>query len=231
MKAAELCDLEIPETYLLDCGGKEPLIVSRRFDRPLEGGDRLVSGRVRPRRLHQEDFCQALGVTTALKYEPTGADFLGNMAHCIASSCSDAFGERLVLLESVVFSYLVGNCDNHLKNYSLLYDSPMTGCAVSPTYDVTSTTCYPELSREMGVFWAASGRILRHGRPTAPASWLGKLRRLVHPAPVERPIHAGIAHVVRRAPLADALLAANHRRGSSPTAASAPSSTPGRRGA
>ncbi|MDO4537870.1 MAG: HipA domain-containing protein [Coriobacteriales bacterium] len=159
MKAAELCELEVPDTYLLDCGASEPILVSRRFDRRLEGSGRLVSGLVRPIRLHQEDFCQALGVPTALKYEMTGANFLENMAHCVSQSCDNAFGERLILLESVVFSYLVGNCDNHLKNYSLLYDRNMMGCTVSPTYDVTSTTYYPELSRDMGVSLTMSRRI------------------------------------------------------------------------
>lgn len=43
MKAAGLCDLEVPKTHLIDCGGAEPFIVSRRFDRPQKEPALVVS--------------------------------------------------------------------------------------------------------------------------------------------------------------------------------------------
>jgi serine/threonine-protein kinase HipA len=59
----------------------------------------------------------------------------------------------------VLFDYLIGNCDNHLKNHSFLWSSDWSGLELSPLYDITCTTFYPELDREMGVSLCESRRI------------------------------------------------------------------------
>jgi HipA-like protein len=44
---------------------------------------------------------------------------------------------------------LIGNCDAHGKNYSLLYDSRAP--TLAPLYDLISTTAYPEVSSQMAM--------------------------------------------------------------------------------
>ena len=50
-----------------------------------------------------------------------------------------------------LFDYAVGNCDNHLKNWSLLWSEDWSSMGLAPLYDVVCTTMYPKLVREMGV--------------------------------------------------------------------------------
>lgn len=53
----------------------------------------------------------------------------------------------------------MGNCDNHLKNHSFVWNEDWSHVRLSPLYDVTCTTLYPKLSREMGVSLSRSRRI------------------------------------------------------------------------
>ena len=106
-------------------------------------------------RLHQADFCQIAGIAVdALKYVPA-EELVPNynmmVASTISRESSERYGDRSYLFEVQVFNYLVGNCDNHLKNLSMTWASDWSSKTVSPIYDVTCTTMYPELSREMGL--------------------------------------------------------------------------------
>ena len=49
------------------------------------------------------------------------------------------------------FNYLVGNCDNHLKNLSILYTSTWKSFRLAPAYDLVSTTRFERFSRSMGM--------------------------------------------------------------------------------
>ena len=156
--AARRCGLPAASCQLLDCDAGEPLLSIRRFDRVVAGSEsRLISGMAAPSRLHQEDFCQAESL--ALKYEPTDGDYLGLICRSASNHCANAFGERALLAQYTLFHYLVGNCDNHLKNYSLLYDRDWTVREIAPLYDVASTVLYPELYLEMGVSFGGDRRI------------------------------------------------------------------------
>ncbi|MFR7670441.1 MAG: HipA domain-containing protein [Collinsella sp.] len=55
----------------------EPIIAVKRFDRVTSDAGRSVDGLPIPYRLHQEDVCQAKGVSRELKYEPTGVNYSG----------------------------------------------------------------------------------------------------------------------------------------------------------
>ena len=50
---------------------------------------------------------------------------------------------------ALVFNVLIGNCDAHGKNYSLLYYSPAPSLA--PLYDLLSTTVYRELTKRLSM--------------------------------------------------------------------------------
>ena len=57
----------------------------------------------------------------------------------------DAAGARDNLIRCVLFNYLIGNCDAHAKNFSLIYNKN-AGIRLAPFYDLVSTRVYPNLS-------------------------------------------------------------------------------------
>jgi serine/threonine-protein kinase HipA len=101
------------------------------------------------RRLHQEDFCQALGRQPERKYQadggPTVAEVVALLRACSARPAQDL----ITLWRALVFNWLIGNCDAHAKNFSLLYDAGIP--TLAPLYDLVSTTVYPELTRRLAM--------------------------------------------------------------------------------
>ena len=93
-------------------------------------------------RLHQEDFCQALGFPTYLKYQPEGGEgaYLAYCADLIDATCANPRAARIEFGKRLVFNIAVGNSDAHLKNSALLYNAAWTACDLAPLYDVT---CIP----------------------------------------------------------------------------------------
>ena len=110
----------------------------KRYDRvETEGGIK---------RLHQEDFCQALGVSRVHKYEENrGPGFAACGQLLLRPEVVDAAGARDNIIRCALFNYLIGNCDAHAKNFSLIYDKD-AGIRLAPFYDLVSTRAYPNLS-------------------------------------------------------------------------------------
>jgi serine/threonine-protein kinase HipA len=125
--------------------GQEFLLV-KRYDRR-ESDDGIV-------RLHQEDFCQALGVPTARKYQAEGGPSLADCFALVRRATAVPAREVIKLLDDVALNFLLGNHDAHGKNFSLLY-APESGQAVlAPAYDVLSTFAYRKthnLTRKMAM--------------------------------------------------------------------------------
>jgi serine/threonine-protein kinase HipA len=113
-----------------------------RFDRRREQG--------RIERLHQEDFCQALGVEANLKYEESGGPTLLAIWRLLRSHSSAPAVDGRQLLRWIAFNFLIGNADAHGKNLALLYNE--TGSVrLAPFYDLLCTTVYPELDQRMAM--------------------------------------------------------------------------------
>lgn len=117
----------------------EPYIVIERYDRlPPAPGSPF------PRRIHQEDACQALGLMPTSKYQEDGGPGIAQIATLIrrVSAAPEADVERF--LQANMFNWLIGGTDGHAKNYSFLIDA---GDAVrlAPLYDLSSQLPYPEL--------------------------------------------------------------------------------------
>lgn len=74
--------------------------------------------------MHQEDFCQALGFSTYMKYQPSDSNisYLSTIANLLNFTSFHPVSEKTELAKRVVFNYVIGNTDAHLKNYSLLYN-------------------------------------------------------------------------------------------------------------
>jgi len=112
--------------------------VVRRFDRAVGTG----------RKLRQEDFCQLSGrsAQTVGKNFKYGGSYeeCGQLVRAFCPAWRIAI-ERF--FRQVVFNYLIGNGDAHLKNFSLL-ETPSGDHALSPAYDLLSTSLHlPNESR------------------------------------------------------------------------------------
>lgn len=140
MKLAENFGLTVPKTDLMNIAGKDVLVVER-YDRVIKE-DSI-------QRLHQEDFCQALGIMSTSKYQNDGGPGIADIFYEIRKECSVPAKEIQAFLKYVVFNFLIGNCDSHGKNYSLLYKKNRT--EIAPLYDVVSTLIYPELTEKLSM--------------------------------------------------------------------------------
>lgn len=96
------------------------------------------------RRLHQEDFCQALGVVADRKYAADGGPGFRQCFELVRRACSRPAVEVLKLLDAAIVQVLLGNADAHGKNYSLLHREGRVDLA--PLYDLLSTVAWPDLS-------------------------------------------------------------------------------------
>lgn len=111
--------------------GKEIGLLIKRFDRQV-GDDGVIS------RIHQEDFCQALGLPARFKYERNGTP----ERHFSAESVSDLLSQtsapalnRIIFMRATLFNLAIGNTDNHAKNHALIYD-PGQAPRLAPLYDM-----------------------------------------------------------------------------------------------
>ncbi len=101
------------------------------------------------RRLHQEDFRQALGVSPENKYASEGGPGFKMSVDLVRRACTTPAPAILRLLDAAIFNAVLGNADAHGKNFSLLY----TGHAIdlAPLYDLLCTAAYPELSPKLAM--------------------------------------------------------------------------------
>jgi serine/threonine-protein kinase HipA len=150
MKLAPAIRLPAASVEIRSVDGMDYLLVERydRMHRQVAGRDPVVE------RLHQEDFCQALGIVPETKYQREGGPSLKQCFGLLREVSSTPVVDLNRLLDAVIFNYVVGNNDAHGKNFSLLYHGAGTQelqIRLSPLYDVVSTVYYPELSREMAM--------------------------------------------------------------------------------
>jgi serine/threonine-protein kinase HipA len=106
-------------------------------------------------RLHQEDCCQACGVMPDFKYEHDGGPGFKQIRDLLTMYSKSPVEDISMLVKWALFNYLVGNCDAHAKNLSLLHNGDGT-ISLAPTYDIISTAVYnsrfgTKLSRGMGM--------------------------------------------------------------------------------
>ena len=153
MRTAELLGIDVPRTVIVDTGGEGDgdrlLFASERYDRTTEGSADEISGLPVPRRLHQEDFGQALGIPAADKYERTGGAYMKRMFDLLAARSKTPVEDQMKLWDIIVFHWLIGNTDGHIKNFSLLYDSNLRSLRLAPAYDIISTVVYDNHSTQM----------------------------------------------------------------------------------
>jgi len=147
MMLATRVDLEVAAAHPRLADSQDYLLV-HRYDR---GGD-AADGRI-----HQEDFCQALGLVPAVKYEREGGPTIADCAALIRRDFRAPARDLTGFLDAILFNFLIANHDAHSKNYSLLLDGP-EAIRLAPLYDLISTAVYPGTDRKLAVRYGGENR-------------------------------------------------------------------------
>ena len=131
MRVAKHLGVPVAKVETTEFAGRK-LIVVERYDREVGPGGSV-------QRVHQEDFCQAMGLPPETKYEEDGGPSLARIAGVLATVATPDSLQRL--LAGVVVNSLLGNGDAHAKNFSLLHEQS-GALRLSPLYDLLCTMHY-----------------------------------------------------------------------------------------
>jgi serine/threonine-protein kinase HipA len=123
MRMADIAGIEVPLHGLLYGRDGAMTYFVKRFDR---------TGR--KDKLHVEDFAQLSGRTRDTKYRSS----MEQVAGLIETHCSFPVVEKLKLFRLILFCFLTGNEDMHLKNFSVIRRKDVI--SLSPAYDLVNTT-------------------------------------------------------------------------------------------
>lgn len=147
MRLAEASDLEVAPVEARVVR-ERPFLLVKRYDR-------IADAQGHVRRLHEEDFCQALGVPPELKYANEGGPTLAACFDLLRRVAERPAVDVLRLLDAVIFNLIAGNADAHGKNFSLLLAGPSAdrgaGARLAPLYDLLATVAYPDLSPKLAM--------------------------------------------------------------------------------
>lgn len=109
--------------------GERRVLIVQRFDRA-----RMPSGWIA--RLPQEDFCQALGLPSARKYESDGGPGMRDVLRILESSSRAAEDKRRFVNAQILY-WMLAATDGHAKNFSIFHESHNT-YRLTPFYDILS---------------------------------------------------------------------------------------------
>jgi serine/threonine-protein kinase HipA len=123
MHLAELVKIKTARHGLVRLKSGELAYITKRFDRN-KGGKIAV-----------EDFCQLSENLTEYKYRGS-VEKIGKLSYSFTTN--QGF-EAQRLFELVLFCYLTGNADMHLKNFSLI-ENEQQEYELAPAYDLINTT-------------------------------------------------------------------------------------------
>lgn len=161
LRTAGLMGIDIPRSEIVETDEEETgaagvdartenvLFATERYDRTFEGADEMIDGLLCPLRLHQEDMGQALGIPAAGKYERPGEAHMKRMFDLIRRCSASPIEDQIKLWDIIVYHWLIGNTDGHIKNLSLIYDRNLKAVRLAPAYDIISTILYDTHSSEM----------------------------------------------------------------------------------
>jgi serine/threonine-protein kinase HipA len=123
MRLAKTCGIEVPLHFLIRGSDDQLTYVIKRFDRKGRKG-----------KVAMEDFAQLSGLSRETKYQSS----MERVAKIIERYCTFPMIEKSKLFLTILFSFLTGNEDMHLKNFSVI--SIQNKVVLSPAYDLLNTT-------------------------------------------------------------------------------------------
>ncbi len=132
----------------------EHALAVERFDRAAGGG-----------RIHSEDLAQVLGASEMQKYIRGNGETVLN---CIARFSADWRADAMEGMRRIIADVLIGNGDNHLKNWSFRFPDALSP-RISPAYDIVPTWLY-DGDDTLGLPFAGTRR--------APDIGFGRFRRV-----------------------------------------------------
>src|SRR5690606_28330680 len=118
MHLARLFKIETAEHALIRASSGELAYITKRFDR------------VKGTKIHVEDLCQLSGLLTEQKYKSS----YERAGKIIRQYATNSGLDVIKYFRLVLFSFLTGNNDMHLKNFSLMHTDK--GILLSPAYDL-----------------------------------------------------------------------------------------------
>lgn len=130
MQLAKTVGLPVVDIQLQSIGQTHYTLIKRY--------DRLWNDSGDIQRLHQEDFCQALGYGHERKYQEDGGPGFAQCYRLVQDVSSDPANDLQHLLRWQIFNVLAGNSDGHAKNLSLLYLANGE-IRLTPFYDLVCT--------------------------------------------------------------------------------------------
>ncbi len=119
MLFARLCKIETAEFGLIPLHSSEFAFITRRMDRTESGA------------LHMEDLCQLTNKLTSQKYRGS----MEQIGKVLRRYSSKPGLDEVRLLELTLFSFLIGNSDMHLKNFSMIRTAKGS-YELTPAYDL-----------------------------------------------------------------------------------------------
>jgi serine/threonine-protein kinase HipA len=171
--------------------GEETAVVVTRYDRTRERGG--VGGSP-IKRVHQEDLCQAFGISPGSKYQNEGGPTPGRVAGLLRDTMAPAVADAAVwrFADALIWNWLVAGTDAHAKNYSLLLSGEEIRLA--PLYDIASALPYGTHERKLRLAMKIGDSYDVHPRRNAwpaaarelgldPDSLLDRVRELSERAP------------------------------------------------
>lgn len=129
LKLAGELGLTAAETMVQTFGSEKAIVVTRYDRRPRRDGFM--------RRLHQEDFCQALGVATDNKYQNEGGPGCKDICDALWEHSSDPASDVRAYANAIMLNWIVVGTDAHAKNYSVRLDR-QEHVRLAPLYDIAS---------------------------------------------------------------------------------------------
>jgi serine/threonine-protein kinase HipA len=147
MKLAQSLKLPVADIELQILDGlpadnpDESFVVIERYDRVSDDEGNI-------HRLHQEDFCQALGYGHEKKYQVDGGPAFVDCLNLIKEKSDEPVIDTQSLLNWQIFNVLAGNSDGHAKNLSILYSGD-NSLRLAPFYDLVCTRAIEHIATNL----------------------------------------------------------------------------------
>lgn len=146
MNMAEICHIKTVDHALYQTRDHQYIYLTKRIDKD---GDRSYP---------MEDFCQLSGRLTEDKYKGS-YESLGDI---LDKYSSNPKADKVELLYRILFCFITGNNDMHLKNFSL-FSKDCKSYLLSPAYDLLNVSLInPNDQEEMALTLHGKKKNLRH---------------------------------------------------------------------
>jgi serine/threonine-protein kinase HipA len=139
MKFAQSLGIPVAEITILPTTSGRPVFIAKRFDRTPDG-----------KKIHTEDLAQATGLPPASKYTGSIEQIVKAIFANERKTAPSTERDRENFLNVTLFNYLIGNPDNHFKNFSVIHgvNGGDRTLSLTPFYDLFPAKVYAKNDNE-----------------------------------------------------------------------------------